>query len=463
MRGSPTKSTAAALHRLLNGASEPLYVLDAKRVIVFCNAACAEWVGVKADELIGRRVDYAAGDPASGAPGVAAGLCPPPAAFAGREMTGHVSCLSPQGRLVHRRARFLPLGRDEAECEGVVAFVEGVDLHPAEMSRDMARGDDADLLHLEIRRFRAGQTQRYGLEQLLGVTPVMRQVRAQVALAAETRANVLIVGPEGSGRGHVARSIFYRSAVRSSGKLASWESSRPNVGALRQIFQQLGVEARDETPGTLLLLDADELPLDAQLLLAELLASTKRPPSILATSRAPLSALARRGGYHEELARRLGTLLIELPPLKERMDDLPLLAQVFLERANEAGGKQLGGFAPETLDMLALHQWPGNLDELADTVAAARAAAKGHEIAPDDLPPRVRHAAHAAVHPPRADEPIALEEFLARIETELITRALDRAKGNKTQAAKLLGMTRPRFYRRLVSLGLADDAEEPGK
>ena len=117
-------------------------------------------------------------------------------------------------------------------------------------------------------------------------------------------------------------------------------------------------------------------------------------------------------------------------------------------------------FSPEALDRLDGYGWPGNVDELAQMVAEAHERAEGVEIQVDELPERIRLAADAAAHPHRAEETIVLDEFLGRIERELIRRALARAKGNKTRAAKLLGMTRPRLYRRLVHLGLDESAAE---
>jgi len=452
------KSVATALARLFDDAPDPLYVLDQRRTIVFCNEACAEWFGLQPTDLIGRRVDYVVGDPDAGPPGMAAGLCPPPAAFAGQLVTGHVSCLSSGGRLLHRRARFVPLGQGEAECEGVVAFVDPVDLHPTEMSRDL-RGETADQLHLQIQNFRARLAKRHGLEQLIGTTPVMRQVRAQVTVAAETRANVAIIGPPGSGRAHVARSIFYQATAQRQERLAPIEAAQPKSEVLRQAFQTLAAD-KEAGPGALLLLDADEMPETSQTVLLELLCTCQRPPRLLATARESLLLRVEQGKFDEALARQLSTIEIELPALVDRLDDLPLLAQAFLERGNEAGGKQLGEITPEALDLLALHCWPGNLDELAEVMSAAHAAAKSHHVTVDDLPLRIRHAAHAAAFPPRVEETIALEEFLMQIETELITRALDRSNGNKTKAAKLLGMTRPRFYRRLETLGLVVASEK---
>ena len=91
----------------------------------------------------------------------------------------------------------------------------------------------------------------------------------------------------------------------------------------------------------------------------------------MATAAEPLLDLARRGNFHAELAALLSTITIELPPLARRRDDLPLLAQLFLEERNAAGSRQIGGFSPAALDRLDAYAWPGNLDELSEVVAEA--------------------------------------------------------------------------------------------
>src|SRR4029079_1931740 len=130
-------------------------------------------------------------------------LCPPPAALRGQEVLGHVSCMSRDGRLLHRRARFVPLGRDALESLGVVAFVEPHDLEAAALTA-LDGEPSADELHVQIRRFRAAQGRHYGLAQLIGLTPAMILARQQAQVAAETRANTLVYGPPVSGRSHVA-------------------------------------------------------------------------------------------------------------------------------------------------------------------------------------------------------------------------------------------------------------------
>src|SRR5690606_14766790 len=165
----------------------------------------------------------------------------------------------------------------------------------------------------------------------------------------------------------------------------------------------------------------------------------------LATSTRSLLAMAAQGEYRADLAHRLSTLVIELPPLAERPEDIPLLAQKLLEDANAAGERQWSGFTPEAIDQLVTHRWPNNLVELVEVVSAACQASNGPYITPAALPERFRVAAAALAHPRRTVEPIVLDEYLEKVEAELLRRALRRAKGNRSRAAKLLGISRARL------------------
>jgi DNA-binding NtrC family response regulator len=170
----------------------------------------------------------------------------------------------------------------------------------------------------------------------------------------------------------------------------------------------------------------------------------------IATAEAPLLRLAAEGKFHGDLAHLLSTLVIELPPLAERAEDVPLLAQQLLEQTNAKGGRQLAGFTPEALDLLAAYHWPGDVDELAEVVRAARENSAAGLIGVAELPQRLHLAAQAAAYPQKEAETIVLDTLLAEIETELIRRALEQAKGNKSRAAELLGVTRARLHRRLA-------------
>jgi DNA-binding NtrC family response regulator len=201
-------------------------------------------------------------------------------------------------------------------------------------------------------------------------------------------------------------------------------------------------------------LEVDQLPPDAQMTLSGILNIGELGVRTVATARRSLTDLAAQGKFRDDLAFALSTLEIRVPPLADRLADLPLLAQFFLERCNAEGGKQLSGFTAEALDQLAAYPWPENVDELADVVQASCEAAAGPLVQPGDLPEKIRAAAGADSHPFRSDDTIVMPLFLAEIEKELLQRALRRARGNKAKAARLVGLTRARFLRRLQHFGI---------
>jgi DNA-binding NtrC family response regulator len=217
---------------------------------------------------------------------------------------------------------------------------------------------------------------------------------------------------------------------------------------------------------TLLLENLEHLAVPYQGQMVSLLRQNAIPARVVATMAAApsdrrtnyTSDAARHGAVDAALLDAVSTVAIQIPPLVDRMEDLPILAQCFLEACNRDNQKQVGSIRPESLDLLALHRWPRELDELREVLAAAHRACKTHEIAPSDLPPVIQHAVQAASHAPRQPERVVLDELLATIEREVVIRALAQAGGNKSAAAELLGMTRPRLYRRMIQLELVSES-----
>ncbi len=452
------RSGTAELARLLDAVNAPVYVLDEERAIVFANQACLDWVGPAAEPLQGQRCAYHTAAEAAGPEAVAAGLCPSPEALAGREMAGIVGCTTADGRASRRRARFIPL-RGGDSIAGLVVLVEPDDLSEAQALAPAAGETEAARLHERVRSFRQQAARRYRVDRLAGDSPAIRRARAQIELAAASRANVLIVGPRGSGRQHAAAAIHYGGAGESAASLIPMACSVLGDDLTRSTLAALAV--RGLPPGlpgrgTLLLNDADTLSPAVQPEVAKVLAARSFPLRVIAVAERRLADLVQAGQYREDLACVLSTLAIELAPLSQRRADLPVLLQLFLEEANARTGKQLAGFAPEAIDCLDAYGWPGNVDELIRVVNEAHQKAEGAQIGVRDLPQQIHLAAAAAAHPRRAEETIVLEEFLREVERELLGRAMARAKRNKTKAAKLLGITRPRLYRRLVQLGLEE-------
>jgi DNA-binding NtrC family response regulator len=442
------RTSATQLARLFGATEQPLYVVDDDWTIVFCNPACLAWLAHTAEEVVGQPCRYHSAAESSALEMLLSGLCPPPEAMAGHERCGAVTIDNE-----HRDARFLPLRGADGRALAVLAIV------------DPARRDDASPaavenlnavdLHDLLRRLHQHWGRHYRLDRLLGETPAMRRVRAQVELAASSRASVLVCGPSGTGRQHVAAAIHAAGQGEAPSPFVPLACAVLDAELIQSTIRAMaqgspGVQAT----GSLLLNDVDLLPASAQAELACLWSGKTFPFRLMATARAPLADLVRHGEFRADLACLLSTVVIELPPLVERRDDIPLLAQAFLEELNARGGKQVSGFTPETLDRLDAHPWHGNLDELARVVAEAHGRCETPQITPADLPQRLHLAADATAHPRRKEEPIALGQLLAEIESEVILRALKRSKGNKAKAARLLGMTRPRLYRRIIQLGL---------
>lgn len=469
---STQRIRTAELARLLNSAKQPIYLLDDELTVVFLNRAAQDWLAT-GESLVGRRCAYHSTPSSVGIDAAAAGLCPPPAVLDGISTVAMVSRVAEDGRLIERRARFLPIGVEAEDLRGILAVLDTEDQPPAAetvRASEVAEAGPA-ALHEYVRRFRQEAALRYRADRLIGLGPAMRLARRQVELAVASRSSVLLVGPPGSGRQHLAAAIHYGSEKGDSPHLCDPMGTVPFfrsaltpvdcslVGA--DILEELAAAVarasflgQEAAPNALLLHRVDELSADVQVELVGLLTHRLSAWRILATAVEPLAELARRGKFRADLAAALSTIVIELPALADRREDLPLLAQLFLEDLNAAGRRQIGGFTPAALDLMDGYGWPGNLDELARAIAEAYGRAAGREIDTGDLPERLLLAGQAAAHPRRAEETIVLDKYLGRVERELIRRALAQAKGNKARAARLLGTTRPKLYRRMVQLGL---------
>jgi len=460
---SRLRGSIQELSKLLSSSAAPVYAIDHERRIVYCNAACAAWTGVAAEELIGQQCQYHWPADSPQAQRAAAGLCPPPEVFAGARRSAAVHRATDDGALVRRMGNFLALG-DEIEGNGVLAVLDLEDLPSSGAVAPLSNAPDAQAeeLHAAVAAFRARLAGCYSLDRMIGSGPSATLAREQALVAAACQANVVIWGPPGSGRQHLAKAIHYRRSADSGRALVSLFCSALPAELLRSTLQAMIAKAsqRQGPLDTLLLGDVDQMPLEVQAELAAALSTRKIALPIIATASVPLESLEGLGEFRHDLACQLSTIIIRLDPLSDRLADLPILAQTFLEEVNAEGDKQVGGFTAAALDLLVAYPWPGNVEELVTIVREAHDNAASHEIEPAELPKRIHLAADAARYPRKREETIELEDFLARVEKELIERAMKRAGGNKSKAAKLLGLTRPRLYRRLVQLGLAEEESE---
>lgn len=452
------RSPKTALANRLGRSERPIYLLDEQGTIVYCNPALAEWTRVAAEKLIGRRVEYHSEHAPDTLPGVAAGLCPPPDVFRGHAVDGHVSCQANDGRLLFRLGRFEPLPTSpeaDPSMAGVLALLSPQDLSAEALTANLAPDASSDTLHVAIRHFRRTQSEHFEPASLVGQSVPMLTVRRQIQMAAASDTPVTILGPAGSETEDLAKAIHYHPPFDTSRQLIPLESRTLGLEELRWAVEAVRGERRTEQANTLLFAQVDQLPLALQHEIRAIVAARMHGFRVIATAASDLRQLAT--GNHTEpfdldLATLLATTTIEPPPLEQRREDLPLLSQWLVEECNRSSEKQVGGLRHGAVELLATYAWPGGLSELRDVISAAHANTTETQISVTDLPPVIHHAANKASLSDDSIEPVDLDELLARIERQMIERALQIADGNKTQAAELLGWNRPRFYRRLEQL-----------
>lgn len=324
----------------------------------------------------------------------------------------------------------------------------------AEVSLAVRRALDDQRLREENRRLREEVERRYSFENLLGRSKPMQAVFEQIRAVAASEATVLLMGESGTGKELVARAIHWNSPRRGGALIPVNCAAIPETLLESELFghekgaftgadrKRRGLFA-EANGGTLLL---DEVGDMSPALQAKLLRAIEdkaiRPLGgseeiqldvrlITATNR-DLLALVREGKFREDLYYRLAVIPIRLPSLRERTEDIPLLASHFLERAATALGKRVEGFSEEAMAWLLQHRWPGNVRELENVFERAVTLARGPLITLADL--RIEFA-------PLAGSEVGLRPTLAELERQYIQRALEEARGDKRAAAKILGVS----------------------
>ncbi len=310
--------------------------------------------------------------------------------------------------------------------------------------------------------------------EVIGNSPPMRAVLDLVErIAPAESATVLLLGETGTGKGVLAR-LIHRMSPRAerpfvnvtcsalAESLMESELFGHEKGAFTDARTLKRGLAEVAASGTLFLDEIGELSLGLQGKLLRFIEERmfrrvggtedlKVDARVVAATNRRLEDEVAGGRFREDLLYRLRVLPIELPPLRHRRSDVPLLAAAFVERFNGEFGKHVQGCTPRTLELFDRYAWPGNVRELCNVIERAVLLTEGEEIEPDVLPPEVRVAlpAEAPVVTLGA-EGLDLE----RLELELLQEALRRTEGNRTEAGKLLGLSRHQIRNRLKKYGV---------
>jgi transcriptional regulator with GAF, ATPase, and Fis domain len=293
-----------------------------------------------------------------------------------------------------------------------------------------------------------------------------------VETVCRTNSTVLLTGESGTGKELVARAIHSLSLRRSRPFVAVNCGAMPEALLESELFGHVRgaftgadkdkkglIEAADG--GTVFLDEIGEMPLSMQVKLLRVLQERKYRPvggtdefsadiRVIAATNRDLPKLVGEGKFREDLFYRLNVIPMKMPPLRERIDDIPLIADHFLAKYTREMSKTIDGFEPETLGALAAYRWPGNVRELENVVERAVALEPERRISPATLPENIRTGQPATSGSADVDAAIAgggfnLERHLQDIERSHLERALERAGGVQTRAADVLGLSFRQF------------------
>src|SRR6266851_1693522 len=314
---------------------------------------------------------------------------------------------------------------------------------------------------------------RFDLEDIVGETPAMKEVFEIVQQVAPSKASVLILGESGTGKELIAKAIHHLSprseqtlvTVHCAGlspTLLESELFGHEQGAFTGAHERRIGRFEQAQGGTLFLDEIGEIDASIQIKLLRFLGerSFERVGSnktlsadvrLIAATNKNLEELVKSGGFREDLFFRLRVVEIWLPPLRERREDLPLLAQTFLREFATENQKPISSFSPEAMDLLLNHSWPGNVRELRTAVEHAVVLCRTERITPRDLPPGMRNAAAPGLPAPpeTAGLPTGNDFTVKEAEKQIIMRALKETNGNRTLTAKKIGMSRRTLHRKL--------------
>ncbi|MEY2428391.1 MAG: hypothetical protein QOJ40_1276 [Verrucomicrobiota bacterium] len=360
----------------------------------------------------------------------------------------------------------------EAMKRGADDYIPKGRLQIDELEMRIARALRQQNLETENVSLREQLDSKFGMENIVGKSPAMKEVLDVVRQVAPTRATVLLQGESGTGKELIARALHQLSprakqpmvtvhCAALSTTLLESELFGHEKNAFTGAHERRIGRFEQAQGGTLFLDEIGEIDASLQIKLLRFLGertfervgSNKTLTAdvrLIAATNKNLDELVKAGSFREDLFFRLRVVEIRLPPLRDRPEDIPLLAQTFVREFARENNKPVNNLSPEVLDLLLRHSWPGNVRELRTAIEHAVVLCRGDKITPRDLPPSAREG--GAGTSPAADS----QRLLARsdltvkeAEKQLIIRALKDTDGNRTLAARKLGMSRRTLHRKL--------------
>ena len=326
------------------------------------------------------------------------------------------------------------------------------------------------LLKKEVVRLKKEVESRYHFHRLIGKSRSMQKIYDLIERISESSNNVLITGESGTGKELVAKAIHYSGSRKGGPFVAVNCAAIPETlleselfGYKKGAFTDAKTDKKglffEATAGTIFLDEITEMPLVLQVKLLRVIEEREVRPlggtnpypidvRIISSSNRNMKEVIHQGRFREDLYYRLKVIDIELPPLRERREDIPLLVEHFVERFGQEPRKRVSGVSEEALEALISYAWPGNVRELENVIQRAITLCRHEVILPEDLPASLLQESKEDL----LDKGIREKYTMDQLEKEYVRKVLIAVGGNKSKAAQILGFDRKTLYRKLEDL-----------
>lgn len=436
--------------------------LDKNGYYIFVSRQWQELMGFTQEQALGRRVDE---------------LVPDTHAMEAIQ-TGQVI----QGRPIMRNGipfftSYIPLKDKHQELHGLFLYVV---VNGIPNAKDILR--QTELLKKQVEFYRqelsSERGARYHLDNIIGQSAAICHLKEQISQAARSTSTVLIEGETGSGKELIAHSIHALSPRRDGNFVRVNCSAIPEELMESEFFgyaagaftgaARTGKIGRFELAngGSLFLDEVNLLPQTMQPKFLRVLQEREVDPvggtrtipvdvRVIAATNIPLEQSVRAGQFRSDLYYRLNVIRIVAPPLRQRMEDMPLLVDHLIKRLNAQLGMMIQRVSDEVMDMFMAYDWPGNIRELQNAIESAMNMANSYTLVKADFEPFIlRSRSRKRMGTAQGGQELLLKSSKSHLERELVQEALSAADGNRSQAARLLGISRTLLYKKLHQYGL---------
>ena len=436
-------------------------VLDAERRIRFVTPGLTEQTGWSAESVEGLLCNPVLSDGADQAEFLTAALAPPACVMEGTPCSIE-AVLPRRGRSWESLTgspvtlTFMPLTDEHGNISRIIIVAR------KNPQRAATAPPMTQRLHAELTALRLEFRRRHGEGTWIGTSTAASLALKQGQMLSRSECDYEITGPTGSGRKHLA-GLIHTMGQQAETSFVCLECRLLTAPQLLDALRQLRQASADATAspgrvGTLVLLEADRCPREIQEWILNQISDERMSVRLVAVTKNSFDEAEHAGWVLPKFRLLFSAVRIQLPPLHHRTDDVLLLAQYFIEDSQRHQDTSAESMSDEFVRELLFYRWPGNVGELRRVISEACQNSFAGVLEPDDLPFAFRAGIQAQQLPDLPDPAVtSLEDLLKRFETDVLTQTLDACGGNKAEAARRLGMTRPRLYRRLRSLGLEGD------